>query len=576
MFLFITTYIACRYLIHATLFSCAACSQKEAGIHGPLTQETSARCIWDDYTAFPALNQDKDEPLGGSTTLRIMRQKGPDLVERFWLNDEEWFQISPRNVVIHFISCLALACFGGGALNPDGIFASVGSHVSKNAAFYITMAFTFGSTCHTPAGDSPELMFVPLKHCLPRWKATARAMIATMLVHVYLVFGTFSEIDLSFVTPLACTIVAPLLLAGISNPLESPRQEGNHGPSVKVYVEPASPTNKPWTIDSTLVYSSSRVRCIDLRVLLLGLSVTFFDVLYNHYQDESSLTRWPISAVIPISVTGVWLYLENSVVPSRELDPGMLSLATTALVGIFNHVNFLDAFRLYDNEWEDENFTHIIPVSENGSHSKPIMIALWYTTLISMVVANRRLVRQRADQALPTTNGQPARKDHLLFGIHVKKSRINFAWQLRNSRVAISLVFTTLASLMGERWPVDMNTTVAGLFLFVLIVSFQIRPRRESLEEKRSLHHLAAFGFSAIMTALAITLNRYGVLHEIVSDPKSDWKAGTWTALVSYQFLIAVFLLLEGRGWFTRRNPIKMLPATEGQQDEEKSAAQEE
>lgn len=580
MFLFITTYVACRFLIHATLFSCAGCSQKEAGIHGPLTQEASARCIWDDYTALPALNQEMNEPPGGSTTFRVRWQKGPDLVDRFWLNDEEWFQISPRSFVIFFVSCIALASFSGGALNSDGIFASIGSPVSKNTAFYLIVAFTFDSTGHIPAGDSPELMFVPLRHYIPRWKITARAMIATMLVHAYLVFGAFFEMDPSFTTPLACTIVAPLLLAGISKPLDSVGQEGNHEPDIKgqevdvLSDKAASSTANPWTIDSTLVYSSSRMKCLDLRVLLLGVSVTLFDVLCNRYQDEMSVTRWPISAAISISVTAVWLYLENLVPASRELEPGLLALATAALVGIFSHVNFLDAFGLYDNEWKDENFTHTMPVPDNATHSKPVMIALWYTTLIATVVANRRLVHKGADHSLPATNGQPPKKDHLLFDIHIKMSRINFAWQLRNSRVAISAVFTTLASWMGESWPLDMNTTVAGLLLFVLIVGFQIRPRCESLDEKRSLHHVAALGISAIMTILAIGLNRYGSLNVSVSDPKSDWKAGTWTALVSYKLIVAVSLVLERNTWFTRRSHIER-PRTTGFLQDEEVAAQE-
>ena len=577
MFLFRTAYIACRFLTHATFFSCAACSQREAGIQGPLTQEISARCIWDDYVALPALNQDKDGTLGGFATFRIRRQKGPDLVERFWLNDQQFFQISPRSFVIFLVSCVALASFSGGALNLNGTFANIGSHFLKNTAFYVTMVFTFVSTGHTPAADSPELMFVPLRHNFPDWKATARAIFATILVHADLVFAAPTE-AFSSLAPLACTIMAPLLLAGLSKPLDPAGQEANDEPSEgqaadKVSTEPTSSNTKAWTIDSTLLYSSSTIRCLDLRVLLLGLCVTLFDVLCNQYQDEMSVTRWPMSAVVSIFVILIWLYLENSVPRSRDLQPGFLCLAAAALVGTFSHFNFLDAFGLYDNELEDENFAHTMPIPENASHSKTIMIALWYTVLISMVVFNRQLVHQKADQALPATNGQPPKKDHLLFSFHVKTSQINFAWQLRNSRVAIALVFTMLASCVGASWPLDMNTTVAGLLLFALIVSFQLQPRSDNLDEKISLPHVAGLFISVLMTVLAVGLNRHGVLYDRVSDPKIDWKVGSWSALVFYQLFMTASLRLQEMGWFTRRSNVEA-PPTGAHQDEEKAMAQ--
>ena len=579
MFLMIRAYFACRLFIHATFLSCAACSQREAGIYGPLTQETSARCIWDDYATLPALNQDKDEISGESTIFQIRRQKGTDLVERFWLNEEEWFQISPRSFVVFFVSCVALTSLSGGALNSVGVFASIGSNVSKNSAFYVTMAFTFVSTGHTLAGESPELMFIPLKHIFPNWKAIARAIIATMLVHAYLVFAPFSKVA-SFATPLACTIVAPLLLVGISRRPDSTGQQRNceSGPERKTVEvgsdELASSTDKAWTIDSTMVYSSSRIRCLDLRLLLLGLSVTLFDVLCNRFPDEMFVTRWPISAVVSISVTALWLYLVNTLPILRETESGILSLAVVALVGMFSHVNFLDAFGLYDDEWEDENLTHSLPVPEDARHLKPIMIALWYTTLSTMVVYNRQLVRQKADQTVSATNGQPPKKGPLLFGFHVKTSQINFAWQLRDSGVVICLVFSMVAACTGEIWPLDMNVTVAGLLLFTLIIGFQLRPKRDTMDEKRSVYHVAALGFSALVTIFVVGLSRHGVSMDIVSDPKNEWKIGTWSAMVFYRWFVVLSVWLEDKGWFTRRNLVEE-PPTGGLRNEKKGPAEE-
>lgn len=462
--------------------------------------------------------------------------------------------------MIFFVSCLAVACLSGGALNTDGIFADIGGHISKNTAFYVTMAFTLVSTGHTPAGDSPELMFVPLRHNFPDWRATARALVATMLVHAYLVYAAPTASFPSLTIPLACTITAPLLLAGISYPLDSTGQQkssekGAEGNKIGVdsdeFVPPAT---KNWTIDSTLVYSSSRIRCLDLRVLLLGLSITVFDVLCNQYQDEEYVTRWPISAVVIISATALWLYIENMVPTSRELEHGLLAFATVALVGIFSHFNFLDAFGLYDNEMEDENSTHTMPTPEGASHSKPILIALCYTTLVSVVVFNRRLVQQKADQALAlTTKGQPPKKDPLLFGFHVKTPTIDFAWQLRDSRVSLSLVFMMLAASLGKSWPLDMDTTVAGLLLFVLIVDFQLRPICDDMDEKKSLPHIAALALSALIAILAVILSRHGIFEGYLLDSKSVWQAGTWSAMVFYRLFVGMGLWLEGKGWFTRR-----------------------
>ena len=573
MFLFKTTYYACRYLIHPTFFSCAACRQREAGVYGPLTQEVSAGCVWENDLTLLALNQGQDAGFSGSTTFQIRRQKGLDLIDRFWLNKQEWFQISPRSFVIIFVSCIALAAFSGGALNPEGSFASIGSHLSKNTAFYLTIVFTFVSTGHTPVGDSPELMFVPLRHSFPHWKAIARAITATTLVHSYLVVPFFSKADISFVTPIACTIMAPLLLAGMSKVLDPTGQGGNHALDPETNTVPASsdkptPSTTDWAIDSTLVYTSSRIRCLDFRVLLLGLSVTLFDVSSNQYQDEMLVKRWPTSSVISIYILAIWLYLEICVPGSRDIEPGILSLAATSLVGVFSHVNFLDS---YDDEREDGNVSHKVPVPENGRHFNPILIALWYTTLIYMVVVNRRLVQHQAEQALTAANGQRPRKDHLLFAFHVKFVRFNIAWQLRNSRVAISLVFAMLASSLGESWPLEMNTTIAGLLLFVFIVGFQLQPGCDKLDEKRSLPHLVSLVFTTLITILAIGLSHHGLLHALVSDPRRDLKAGTWAALVFYQSSLAVSLRLEGKGWFTRATRVKEPGAL---QDEQKSTAQ--
>ena len=576
MFLFRTSFIACRFLTHATVFPCEACNQRQSGIHGPLTYDASASCIWNNESMLPALDQEK-----GSTseeaTFWIRRQKGPDLVIRFWLNDQEWFQISPRTFVIFFVSCLVLTAFSSGALNPDGIFANIGSHISKVTAFYVTMAFTFVSTDHTAVGDSPELMFVSPKHSFPEWKAIAKSLIITVLVHIYIVFVAPVDRFTIFVTPIASTVMTPVLVAGISRPLTPSARQGNSEPSTEAKTVSVSSdelvhsTARTWNIDSTLVYSSSRIRCLDIRVLLLGLSIALFDVLSNRYQNQPSVTGWPKSAMISISVTAAWLYLENMLPSSQDLEPGILSLVVTALVSNSSSVIFPKALEL--EEWGNEVSAHETPLPEEGSYPKLLLTALWFATLVSMVVVNRRLVHSQADKALQSTNKQPAKEDHLLFGFRVKTSKVNFAWQLRNSRIAISLVSAMLASFLGEKWPVEGNTTAVSLMLLTLIIGFQVQPRWDEVDEKRSLPHVAALGLTTLMTILIVALNRYGLLQTLLSDPNSDWKAGTWSAMVFYQLFLAITLRFEGKGCFKNMNHV--VESLEGNlQDEEKGMAQ--
>lgn len=130
-----------------------------------------------------------------------------------------------------------------------------------------------------------------------------------------------------------------------------------------------------------------------------------------------------------------------------------------------------------------------------------------------------------------------------------------------------------LASFLGESWPLEMNTAIAGLLLFALIVGFQLRPRPEILEEERSLPHVAALLFSTVLTILAVSLNRHGSLVDFVSDPRSDWKVGTWSALVSHQSFVAVMIRLRGKAWF-RRCDHEEEPLVPALQNEEKSTTQ--
>ena len=461
--------------------------------------------------------------------------------------------------MIFFVSCLALASLSGGLLNLEGSFASIGGHISKNAAFYVTIAFTFVCTGHTPAGDSPELMFVSIRYSLPDWKATITAMIAAMLLHACFVLPAFRMVDDGFPTPILCTVAAPLLLAGISYRIAPTDQQvkcGTVPEEATANVSSDAPTSltTDWTISSTMVYSSPRIRCFDFRVLTLGLSITLFDLLCNQYHDEVYIARWPVSAVISVYVTIIWLFLEASIPRSRNIEPGIISLFATALVATYSHINFLNGFGLYDEELVDQISFDGLYIPDDATHSIPILIALWCTTLFLMVVVNRRLVQQRSEQMIPAENVLPPRTDHLLLDYRVKTSRLNFGWQLRNSRVIVVLLSTMLASFVGEDWPLEMNTTIAGLLLFVLIVGTQLGFTYDDSDEEISLPHVAALGFSALMTTLAIGLNRQRAFDNPLSQAKSDRKVGSASALMFYQVSMAVIWLFNSGGLLARLN----------------------
>jgi len=176
LWLFCSICTPTRFLVHATLFPCAACRQ--ADLDHSLDTNV-APCPWNQSTT-------SRESEAGHTVILVNRQQGPDLVDRFWLNGQTWFHISPRSFVNAFITGICLALISGYLAS----YSAYSPSICVNAAFYVTMRLTFAAADHTPVKDSPKMMNLPLKKSFPDWRAAVEALPATFFVHLGLVFVT--------------------------------------------------------------------------------------------------------------------------------------------------------------------------------------------------------------------------------------------------------------------------------------------------------------------------------------------------------------------------------------------------
>lgn len=507
-------YSPCRFFLHVTIFNCITCRQHEAGLSQGSEEATD--CPWQNSTTLPILGNNRDQ-LGHATIFRIKRRKGPDLVERFWINDQPWFQINPRSFVIAFIICISILL--------AGTYVDKFRDISVTVSFYVALLFSLAATGHSPVGGSPEVIFVPLKYYFVDWSAAVSAVIATAVVHI--VSGTYiSDAVVSFVAPLMCTALTAMLLGGISKDSDEPNQE-HSGPSHAK--DNANDGKAEQTgdkvafvegLDTALVYSSSWTRLLDLRVVIFGMSVTCVDFFCNNEYG-----KWPISTVTCLFTTIIIVFLENFAPTMGDLEPGILYFATVALLAIFSNFNFLNLFGLWDNEFDDYS-----------GHSLPVKDALWSSLLHMMIINSRRLIQKQSDRELPPREGSSQKiKNHLLIKIDLEYFHLNCRWQLRNAQLNIVILLAWASSLAAEDWPLPLNTTISSLGLFLCIVGFEIHPTREA--EEPSVAHLVALGTSFVACVFAIGFHRHGFL-----DYVTEWQVATWTALIFNSLTVTILL----------------------------------
>lgn len=435
-------------------------------------------------------------------------QKDPDTIERHWLNGQPWIQISPRAFVLVLVSCFIIGSLAANA-SP---FETSG--VAKAAAFYLILAFTLACRGHSPVGDTPELMFVHVKHSFVDWKPAAGALTATAIMHLILQNPVVEAFG-SFLVPIACVYMVRLLLPVLSKPADSIK-ENNDSIDTNVNTEDiesqVSRTNdRVVNIEPTLVYSSSKIRNLDLRVMAMGFSLTILDFIVN---DE--FTGWPKTCQVSSFTTVILLIYDSGAPAHRDLEPGLLYILTVVSFAIFNHCNFLGMFYLFNDD-----------IHDNGDPSLAVEAAIFFALFGMMIINNRRIVRRQEEHELPMQNGRKPVVNSLLINIDPGRFGVNCRWQLRSAQVSIVMLLAFICGRSNDSWPLPLNTTIASLIVFLLIVGFQLRPSR--IEEKISTVHLAALGICVAATAIAVTASQ---LEVIVSWTK--WQVVTCTTLVVY------------------------------------------
>jgi len=564
-FLFITIFTPCRFLFHAKFATCSACSQASSSSIGCSVSENDS-CPWQTNTMLPKTSNRNSETY--ATKFQVKRHKGPDIVDRYWLNGKPWLQLSPRVFVFTFITLIGILLASGLIQDIYGHFNTQSLEVNVMIAFYVFLAFILASTGHSTPEDHPEMMLAPLRIGFGNFEAAIASMLTAVAFHISLNFQFIRSLGILAVPPTA-TFMALVLIAGLSKEEKSAGEvseaESKVGEDLEKGDVDGESLPKPTTaVDSTLVYSSERIRSLDLRVLVTGLSVTCADIFLN---SESGV--WPVSATVSGSTTVIMLIIDNSVPLGRDLEPLILYFATVSLVAIFSHFNFLNLFGFFhDNELPDES-----------GDLRPVLLALWFALPGMMIVNNRRLIHARAETEIPTQAEKPAVKNQLLVDIDLRKLRIDCRWQLRNAQVSVVIFLSAMSTACGELWMLPSSTTIVGLGIFLCAVGLQIRPIRDP-DDLISTMHLVSLGLCVLATMGAGVMEYFDLI-----DRDTVWHKSSIIALLSYiNFSIwlprigrlarySVDMVREGRGLHTSHGTSPQTIELEGKEREERESA---
>lgn len=420
-----------------------------------------------------------------------------------------------------------------------GVFPVL-SNICVAGTFYVAMTFAFAATGYATIQDSQELVVLRGDYKLRRWYTLSKALLATSFVHVATMVGAatwrgissdkeflvpFKRLS-SLVMPTACVSMMPLLLAGISRPSraldheESPLSDNSATVQLPTG-KAAQPETKLWNINSALIYSSSRVRRLDLRILLMGICVTVFDPIYAVWHHEYALVApsLPIASIVFAFTTGNVLYFMNFIPSSRCIEPGILAAAAVAVVGVCSHQNLWNLFAVYGDK-SGEHDDH------NGSRL-PVKIAIWYDLLLSILMVDSDRVHCEASEGPPPTTRQ--RQTYYLLNIPFRIRKIGFMWQLRQGTLVLVLGLAYISSLCGNDWPLPMSTTAVKLLVFVVIMSVHFRSSKAKDQHEPSRGHQIALVISIVATATAVVFSRNHII-----TYASDWATGACTAFFSY------------------------------------------
>jgi len=451
-------------------------------------------------------------------------QKGSDSIERHWINDRPWIQLSPRTFVLLLVSCFIV---GSQASNARSMGTIHMSEICKAAGFYLILAFTLACRGHSAMQDSPELMFVHLKHSFVDWTTAVGALSVTAMVHLSLqnpIIGALA----SFLTPIACVIIASFLLPVFTKSTELPQNastldmKANQTGILDVESQKFERSESSAVVDHTSA-NSPKWRSLDARILTMGLFITILDFIIN---DE--ITGWPKTCQVSSVITAIMLVLQAAVPHGREIEAKHLYIVTVALFAISNQLNFLGMFTLFNDG-----------IHDNGDHSSPVKAALFFALFGMMIINHRATVKLQEEHDLFFLNGRVPFHNHLLINLDLQQIGPNCRWQLGNTQTIIVLLLSSISGGCGERWPLPINTTIASLVMFLLVVGFQFEPVRNT-KEQTSSRHLFALCLSIVSATVAFVVSWCGFVEQW---PRSQ--VLTWTASMTYFLSLARILRLE-------------------------------
>ena len=510
-----------RFFVHVTFFPCTACR----GTNGRL-QNTSndSRGYCTSTTASAMLTEDDVRYANQSTLFYFNYSQNPKVVERFWLNDEAFFQVNPKTLVLTMGLCWALAVVSVNAENLTGYdYDQLSSGLSNGcrlAVFYVIITFTLVSSGHNPVQSWPNALTPSPPSILNLDNHALKAALGTALLHAANVTTQMLypslPVDLAVrsLIPLICVGIAPLLLVGISRVSTEPDDVIPDGamptPSKTLLPNKAiDHTAKASHQDASLVCRSFRIEHLDLRLLAMCAAAAMYGLIFHE-----EIWPLPISCVVFMLMTAMLIYWRNAIPRSRHSEPWLLCCAATIQVCIFSHYNFLNLFAaLYDETGSREE-----------NLSRPLSISLWYAVPLTMLLVDSQSPRITAEQNWFTTVSPSSANPVLLRFPFI----LGVVWQLKNSQLTMTLAYAVLSSLFRSSLALPVGIIIGTLAMMIFVLGFRRQYSREA-EKSFDAIRLAASVCATVTACSATQLKIYGLLQF-----EDNFTLGSSTAFLAY------------------------------------------
>lgn len=347
------------------------------------------------------------------------------------------------------------------------------------------------------------------------------ALVVTASVHSKLQNPLVGDL-VSFLAPIGCVYIVCLILPGVSKSVAISQDEiDTRNKAADERAKDArdndidNQTSHPGKAESPAKFLSfQRLQHLDFRILSMGITITILDFILN---DE--LTGWPKTCQVSSFTTVIILILDNTLPSTREIEPSLLYVITVSLFSTFNHFNFLDIFHLFNDG-----------VHDNGDRTLPIKAALYFTLFGWMIIRDRRNNSevQNEEMSQHCAHKDLFAKSSLLVYIDFQRLGLNYYWRLRNDHVIFTLFMGFVSGWYAQEWPLPLNTTIASIGIFLLVVGFQKSCNRHA---NVSVNYVLviALGVSAFVTAVAAAMHRFEVMSRW-----SSWQVVSTTAFPTY------------------------------------------